>query len=72
MAGEIYVANTSGFVHVPGKGKDDPGEDIRIEAGVTRVREGHPLYKQAPDLFSPLEVQYDVEQATRAPGEKRA
>jgi hypothetical protein len=38
------------------------------------VREGHPLLKGRADLFEPYEpkVRFDVEQATAAPGEKRA
>lgn len=37
----------------------------------TFVREGHPILEKYGHLFRPLRVQYDVEQATAAPGERR-
>lgn len=40
-----------------------------------RVREGHEILAAQPSYFEPLEdgkVHYDVEQASAAPGEKRA
>jgi hypothetical protein len=37
----------------------------------TYVREGHWLLEKYPELFRPVRVQYDVEQATAAPGERR-
>lgn len=40
-------------------------------AGETRVRAGHASAKAWPDYFEPIDVHYDVEQATAAPGEKR-
>lgn len=44
-----------------------------IQKGVTRVRAGHPLAEQNPDYFEPADrhIHFDVEQATKAPGEKR-
>lgn len=44
-----------------------------IHEGITRVRAGHELLKRFPDWFAPVDtgVDYDVEQATAAPGEKR-
>lgn len=47
------------------------GAPIAVVGGHTRVREGHPLLKGREHLFEPLTVDYDVEQATAAPGEKR-
>jgi hypothetical protein len=48
------------------------GEQITVQAG-DLVRSGHPILKQAPDLFEPAGsyVRFDVEQTTKAPGEKR-
>lgn len=46
------------------------GEDITVQVG-ERIREGHPLLKGREDRFKPLEVKYEVEQATAAPSEKR-
>ena len=37
----------------------------------TYVREGHWILDKWPHLFEPIRVQYDVEQATAAPGEQR-
>lgn len=62
----IYVATETGTVTI--------GEDqYAIRAHHTRVREGHPLLKQYPSFFEPAEthVDYEWEQATAAPGEKR-
>jgi len=64
MADGIYIATNSFATHVDGK-------RVMVRKGVTRVREGHPLLKDNPDRFKPIDVQYDVEQATKAPGEKR-
>jgi len=49
------------------------GSDVVVTAGVTRVREGHPLLAGREMYFDELDVQYDVdvEQATAAPGERR-
>ena len=48
------------------------GEQITVQAG-DLVRSGHPILKQAPDLFEPAGgyVRFEVEKATKAPGEKR-
>jgi len=61
----IYVAKES-FVTVL---RD--GEEVVVTAGVTRVREGHELLAGREHLFEELTIQYDVEQATAAPGERR-
>ena len=61
----IYVANSSGVIKVD-------GEVYRYSKGQTRIRAGHPILRAIPDKFAPLALDYDVEQATAAPGEKRA
>jgi hypothetical protein len=61
---EIYVARSTGVVRVDGKLTNYYG-------GTTRVRAGHPLLKAAPNAFVPMKLDYDIEQATKAPGEKR-
>lgn len=63
----ILVARESGCCEVN-------GEQLVFVKGVTRIRAGHPLAKLVPDYFEPIDesVHYDeIEQATRAPGEKR-
>ena len=47
------------------------GQPVVVQKGVTRVRAGHPLLKGREMFFEPLIVQYDIERATSAPGEKR-
>lgn len=47
------------------------GADHTFNAGVTRVREGHPILKGIEHLFKPIDAHYDVETATAAPGESR-
>jgi hypothetical protein len=61
---DIFIATDSASV-------EHDGERVVIHRGVTRVRAGHQLLKDYPDLFEPLDVHFDVEQATAAPGEKR-
>lgn len=61
---DIYVAKES-FTTI------FEGVEIVVRAGTTRVRAGHPLLKGKAALFEPLEVHYDIEQATSAPGEAR-
>ena len=62
----IYVAKESFACDVD-------GENYQFHKGRTRVRASHPAVKANPDYFEPveLEVHYDVEQATAAPGERR-
>jgi hypothetical protein len=60
----VYVARSSGVVNID-------GQIHRYVQGQTRVRAGHPLLKARPDKFVPLQLDYEVEQATAAPGEKR-
>lgn len=61
----ILIARDSGVVEIK-------GESFTVTRAVTRIRADHPLAKAAPHLFTELDVHYDVEQATAAPGEKRA
>jgi len=62
---DVYVANQSFSCKLD-------GQEVIVNRGKTRVRHGHPLLKGREHLFSPIGVHYDVEQATQAPGEKRA
>lgn len=47
------------------------GVDVLFRKGETRVREGHQILDDYPDLFEPIRAHYDVEAATAAPGERR-
>lgn len=66
--GRVFIATDSGSAQAP------DGETFVFVRGVTRVREGHRLLKVAGHYFEPISdhVQYEVEQATKAPGEKRS
>lgn len=63
---QIFVATDSFAAEVD-------GEVIVAHKGQTRVRAGHPLLVGREHLFEPIDahVQYEVEQATAAPGERR-
>ena len=64
---DILIANTSFSTEVDGVPQI-------ITRGRTRVRKGHPIAEQNPDYFDELEerVDFDIETATKKPGEKRA
>jgi len=66
--GAVYVATTSGSAEIK-------GQVYPFTKDVTRVREGHALLKlfAGTDTFKLVEdsVTYEVEKATRAPGEQR-
>jgi hypothetical protein len=47
------------------------GQDRSFVAGMTRVRDGHPILKGIEHLFEPVRAHYEIEQATDAPGERR-
>lgn len=61
MAGKIYVARVSGIIDLP------KGGQAHIQAGITRVREGHPILKGRESIFREIDVHYDVEDARSAP-----
>lgn len=60
MAGKIYVARVDGII-------DYNGGQVPIKAGVTRVREGHPILEGRESVFEEITVQYDLEDARSAP-----
>ncbi len=66
--GAVYVATTSGSAEIK-------GQVYPFTKDVTRVREGHALLKlfAGTDTFKLIDdsVHYDVEKATRSPGEQR-
>lgn len=62
---DIFVANETFTTRFE-------GSDVVIRKGKTRIREGHPLLRGREHLFTALSVDYDIEQATKAPGEKRS
>lgn len=47
------------------------GRMVIVHKGRTRVREGHSILKGRAHLFAPIDVHFDVEQATARPAEKR-
>ena len=65
LIGQLYVASES-FV------ADVDGVPQAFSEGKTLVREGHEILERMPHLFKPARAHYEVEQATAAPGEKRA
>lgn len=54
MVGGIYVPNQSAVVTLN-------GEPVFVEAGVTRIRAGHPLLDGNEDLFSLVSDDVDYE-----------
>jgi hypothetical protein len=62
----IMVATDTGAIDVD-------GVPYFVYRNRTRVRADHPMVKNAPGLFKPVDADYDdvVEQATAAPGERR-
>lgn len=48
------------------------GNPVSIVAGVTRVREGHPLMDgDRAQFFEPMTVHFDMEEATSTPSGQR-
>lgn len=62
--GRLYVATESFTTEID-------GQPVTIRQGVDRVREGHRLMQGREHLFELAPVDYDVEQMTAAPGERR-
>jgi hypothetical protein len=60
MAGKIYVSKVNGLA-------DYDGGQVQLVAGITRVREGHPLLKNRESVFEEITVDYEVETARQAP-----
>lgn len=60
---EIMVAVVSGVIQCEG--------EHQIVKGISRARRGHPIVKASPDWWKPIEVHFEVEQMTAAPGELR-
>src|ERR1044072_2632061 len=65
--GGVFVA-TESFSTV-----DESGAPLIVHKGATRVRDGHFLVRTYPHYFENADtnVQYDVEEATAVPGERR-
>jgi hypothetical protein len=51
---------------------DIDGAPFVVKRDVTRVRADNELYERYPQCFKPVDESYEVEQATAAPGERRA
>jgi hypothetical protein len=64
--GQMYVAVESGCAEIG-------GQTLPFVKNKTHVRSGHPLLSACPGYFVPTEerVDYEIETATQAPGEKR-
>ncbi|MGH8304879.1 MAG: E3 binding domain-containing protein [Steroidobacteraceae bacterium] len=77
MGNAIFVANETFSAELPTGETDAEGQPkhqaFDVRKGITRVREGHLLIQHNPQYFDPVneQVHYDVETATKAPGEKR-
>lgn len=61
MAGKIYVAISSAVLDT------EDGGRASITAGVTRVREGHPILRGRESMFKEIDVHFDIEDARSAP-----
>ena len=60
----MVIANETFF-------KEFEGSVHSFVRGETRVRVGHPILKGVEHLFVPLTANYEWEQATQAPAERR-
>lgn len=61
---DILIATESGYVEVD-------GQSCIVSKGVTRARRGSAIVALTPGWWKRIDVHYDVERATAAPGEKR-
>ena len=48
---------------IPGVLYGEGGQSQPIRRNVTRARRGAAIVKAAPDMWKPIDVQYDIEQA---------
>ena len=69
--GSVSAAEGRILVAVESFSREFEGAPHTFSAGVTRVREGHPILKGIEHLFRPIDAHYDVEAASAAPGEVR-
>lgn len=71
LGDQIFVATETFCCQL----RDERGrlQTYNVRKDQTRVRAGHPLLQANPQYFEPASegVQFDVEQMTAAPGEKR-
>jgi hypothetical protein len=63
--GRIYVATDNFATEL------SDGTPVIVQQGITRVREGHELLQGRESMFEEMKIDYDVEQATAEPGERR-
>lgn len=59
------------FVPVEDFTTEIDGQPVVFKRNQTRVREGHPALHGRQHLFQEMKVDYEIEQATAAPGERR-
>lgn len=59
MAGDILVAKATAALTWQ-------GQTVFIQQGVTLARQGHPILDAAGDMFGPIHVHFDIEQAAPA------
>ncbi len=65
------IDNSTIYVATESFGPEVNGQHITVINGETRVRAGHELLRNYPQFFKPIDVHYEVEQATSEPGVKR-
>lgn len=70
MAVKTQAVGRDVYVPIDGFVAEIDGVDVTFTKH-TYVREGHWILDKYPELFHPVRVTYDVEQATAAPGERR-
>ena len=60
---DVLICSATAVVNVD-------GQEILIKEGVTRARRGSRIVELWPTHWKPIDVHFDVEQATAAPGER--